>query len=78
MSSEDLETLRGASSRFAYGALRFRYAQALALNGDPNGAVSQMAIIRGMYGEVYYQACQAVLREELGKHPQFASLLHAG
>ena len=78
MSPEDIETLRSASSRFAFGALRFRYAQALALNGDPNGAVSQMAIIRGMYGEVYYQACKAVLREEGEKYPQFANLLRAG
>ena len=74
MSSEEMETLRSASSRFAYGALRFRYAQALALNGDPNGAVSQMAIVRGMYGEVYYAACKAALREQSGKYPQFANL----
>ena len=74
MSSEEMETLRSASSRFAYGALRFRYAQALALNGDPNGAVSQMAIIRGMYGEVYYAGCKAVLREQNAKYPQFANL----
>ena len=74
MSSEEMETLRSASSRFAYGALRFRYAQALALNGDPNGAVSQMAIVRGMYGEVYYEGCKAVLREQSAKYPQFANL----
>ena len=75
MSSDDIEILRSASSRFAYGALRFRYAQALALNGDPNGAVFQMAIIRGMYGEVYYAGCKAALREQSEKYPQLASLL---
>ena len=75
MSSEEIEMLRASSARFAYGALRFRYAQALALNGDLKGAVSQMATIRGMYGEAYYAGCKAALREQSGQYPLFATLL---
>lgn len=76
MSAGELETLRAVSSRFAYGAVRFRFAQALALNGDPQGARLQMAVINGMYGEQYYAACMQEL-EYLArtKYPQLATIL---
>ena len=76
MSASDMKTLRTVSSRFAYGAVRFRYAQALALNGDPQGARIQMAVIYGMYGEQYHSACMAELRElTVSKYPQLAAVL---
>lgn len=76
MSAADMETLRTVSSRFAYGAVRFRYAQALALNGDPRGAIDQLAIIHGMYGSQYYAACVAELQQLANtKYPQFAAIL---
>lgn len=62
MDAEELENLRKVSSRFAYGAVRFRYALALGLNGNPSEATSQMAILRGMYGDFYYQAAVGELR----------------
>jgi O-antigen ligase len=76
MPKADLENLRDASSRFAYGALRFRYAQSLALNGDPIAARKQLDIVRGMYGDVYYAACIAEIRRlQKEKYPQFAAVL---
>lgn len=76
MSKADLENLRKVSQRFAYGAVHFRYALALALNGDPVGANRQLAIIRGMYGEVYYAACKAEMRRlEKEKYPQLAAVV---
>ena len=76
MSAADMETLRTVSSRFAYGAVRFRYAQALALNGDPHGAIDQLAIIHGMYGSQYYAACVAELQQLANtKYPQLAAIL---
>ena len=76
MPKDELENLRKASERFAYGALRFRYAQALALNGNAAQASRQMAIIRGMYGDFYYAACKEELRRlEKEKYPQFAAVL---
>lgn len=75
MSSEEMETLRTSSSRFAYGALRFRYAQALALDGNPKEASHQMAIIRGMYGQTYFDACVAEIRRlQAEKYPQFSAI----
>jgi len=76
MSRADLDDLRKVSDRFAYGALRFKYAQALGLNGDPDGAVHQLAIIRAMYGDVFYAACQGALRRlQKEKFPQLAAVI---
>ena len=76
MPNADLENLRKASERFAYGAVRFRYVQALALNGDLPEANRQMKIIRGMFGEAYYAACKEEIRRlEKEKYPQFSGVL---
>lgn len=75
MSAEDLENLRKASLRFPYGSLSLRYAQSLGLNGDPSGATRQMAIIRGMYGEYYYQAAVNVLRTQQEKYPVLSEVI---
>jgi len=72
----ELENMRKISSRFAYGAVRFRYAQALGLNGNPVEASHQLAIIQGMYGEVYYAACKEEMhRLEKEKYPQLAAVV---
>lgn len=76
MAKADLENLRKVSQRFAYGTMNFRYALALALNGDSDGASRQMAIIRGMYGESYYAACKEEMRRlEKEKYPQLAAVV---
>ena len=76
MDKGEIENLRKASERFAYGALRFRYVQALALNGDVPEANRQMKIIRGMFGEAYYAACKEEIRRlEKEKYPQFSAVL---
>ena len=73
MAKEDLETLRVVSQRFADNVPHFRYALALALNGDPVAANYQLAIIRGLYGGKYYAACQGELqRLQKEKYPQLA------
>jgi hypothetical protein len=75
MSQADLEHLRLVSDRFPYGAIRFKYAQALGLNHDPEGAGKQMRIIRSMYGDFFYQACKEELsRLTAGKYPQLAAV----
>lgn len=76
MSKVDLENLRKVSQRFPYGAMHFRYVLALAVNGDPQGASHQMAIIRGMFGDFYYSACKEELRRlEKEKYPQLAAVV---
>jgi O-antigen ligase len=76
MSAAEVENLRKASLRFPYGSLSLRYALALGLNGDPAGASRQMAIIRGMYGDHYYQAAVSVMRElQREKYPELAQVI---
>jgi O-antigen ligase len=76
MAKNDLENLRKASLRFPYGSLSLRYTIALGLNGDPVGATRQMAIVRGMYGDYYYQAAVSVLREvQREEHPELALVI---
>ncbi len=76
MTAEELENLRKASLRFPYGSLGLRNALALGLNGDPAGATRQMAVIRGMYGEGYYQAAVSVLRDlQAEKYPELAKVI---
>lgn len=73
MSDQELENLRKVSLRFPYGSLGLRYALALGLNGNPTAATRQMAVIRGMYGEYYYQAAVSVLRElQHEKYPELS------
>ncbi|ABE46556.1 PglL family O-oligosaccharyltransferase [Polaromonas sp. JS666] len=76
MKPDDLENLRKASLRFPYGSLGLRYALALGLNGDPAGATRQMAVVRGMYGEYYYQAAVSVLRAvQQEKYPELSKVV---
>ncbi len=76
MKAEELENLRKASLRFPYGSLGLRYALALGLNGNPAGATHQMAVIRGMYGDYYYQAAVSVLRAlQQEKYPELSQVV---
>lgn len=73
ISHVELNNLRQVADRFAYGTIRFHYALALGLNGDPSGASRQMAIIYSMYGPVYYKACrEELLQQAQDKYPQLA------
>lgn len=74
MTADELETLRKTALRFPYGALSLRYALAMGLNGNPTGAQQQMAMIRGMYGEYYYQAAVGTLREMQEKYPELSAV----
>lgn len=76
MSSKELEILRATSLRFSYGSLALRNALALGLNGDPVAATLQMAVIKGMYGEVFYGAAVEALRsQERDKYPQLSKVV---
>jgi O-antigen ligase len=76
MSAKDLESLRQASERFAYGSLRFRFVRALALNGHLGEARRQMGVIRAVHGDFYHRACLDQLQEMVqGGQPGLAPLL---
>jgi len=73
MSQAELENLRRVSNRFAYGAIRFKYMLALALNDDPTGASKQLQIIYSMYGDFFYKSCKNELqRLSIEEYPELA------
>jgi O-antigen ligase len=75
MDTRQIDNLHEAALRFPYGILSLSYATALGLNGDPVGASHQLQIIRGMYGEHYYNASKGVLRTlENEKYPQLGAI----
>jgi O-antigen ligase len=76
VAQEDLEVLRTATQRFAYGSLRFRYVRALALSGDLVEARRQLGLIRAIHGAFFHNACLEQLRELAGGgQPALAALL---
>jgi hypothetical protein len=76
MSQSELNNLREVALRFPYAVMSLRYAVALGLNGDPAGATRQMAVVRGMYGKLYYrQAIDSLRRLEQEKYPQLKAVL---
>lgn len=62
MQAGDLENLRQVSKRFADNVPHCRYALALALNNDTQGAEDEFALIKGIYGSAYQRSCQSELR----------------
>jgi hypothetical protein len=74
MTNQQLEELREVAMRFPYGALCLRYATALALNGDPEGARRTMNIVLGMYGVGYYSAALEVWMQTAEIHPQLKAI----
>lgn len=73
MRSEELENLRLTSLRFPYGSLGYRYAIALGLNGSPEAATRQFAILRGLYGPEYYLSAVDALRQlQKDKYPELS------
>lgn len=75
MPAEELELLRRTAVRYAWSAPQYRYAIALALNGNENEAIRQLQVIRLMDGERMYARLKVGLRE-LGetKYPQLLTL----
>lgn len=75
MPAAALENLRMSSLRFPFSVLRVRYAVALGLNGDPDGARLQLAMARGMYGErLYRDAIVTVRNLERDKYPELSAV----
>ena len=73
MTPEQIDNLRRVTARFTYTPLALRYAIALGLNGEPERASYQFAVIRGKYGAAHYKAAVKVLRDlQQEKYPQLS------
>lgn len=71
MKPEEVELLRLASGRYSWAPLHFRYALALALNGQPELAARQMQLVKSLYGEkMYADALTDFHRLQQERYPQ--------
>lgn len=75
MGADELELARKVALRFPWPATQNRYAQSLALNGNPDEAIRQLRVMRALHGEAAYAQIKAgwtVLADE--KYPQLHAL----
>ncbi len=76
MSREQIDMLRKAAMRFPYGLLAYKYALALALNGDAPAASRQMRLIRDIFGARYYADSKASLKKlTKDKYPELDAVV---
>lgn len=54
MSAENMQTVKNAALYYPWSATQYRYAVALALNGNPIEAARQIRVIRYMWGDKVY------------------------
>jgi O-antigen ligase len=75
MAPDQLAQVRALALRYPWTATQYRYAVALALNGQPEEAIRQMQVIRAQRGERLYQRVRAQF-VELGstRHPELLRL----
>lgn len=75
MTTQQIESLREAASRFGYPAILLRYSEALALNGDKEKAEEQMLILKSMWGEKAYKQAKIQMNNRMsGRYPEIGSL----
>ena len=75
MSADEVELARKVALRFPWPATQNRYAQSLALNGNPQEAIRQLRVMRAMHGEANYAQIKAgwiTLASE--KYPQLRAV----
>ena len=75
MDPQDLGRLRALALRYPWLATQYRYAVALALNGQPQEAIRQLQVIRAQRGDRIYQRVRTQFIE-LGstRHPELLRL----
>lgn len=75
MPPEDIELLHRVAKRFPYGALTYRYIEALALNDQIHAAKNELKVLRGLYGARYYEAVKEDLTKRGNEHSALLLLL---
>lgn len=74
LTPEAMENLKEVSDRFAFSVLNYRYALALGLNGDPEGASRELAVIRGLYGANHFRGVVEDFEEMSRRYPQLKAV----
>jgi len=75
MSAEELYDLSRFAQRFTHPAALFKYAQALALNGQPDAAYQQLMLINNLHGAKVLLSAIYELEQLTEQHPETAPLL---
>lgn len=68
MPAAQLALLKKVALHYPWSATQYRYALALALNGNPAEAARQMQVLRAMHGERMYGAVRRQLEQLLAEH----------
>ena len=68
MRPEEIATLRRVADHYAWSGARYRYATALALNGDAAEASRQMRILRVQHGDELHDKLQGQLDAEVASY----------
>lgn len=76
MKIEEMALLERVAKRFPYGALTYRYVEALALNGKIDTAKEELHVLRGLYGPTYYKAIRVDIAERGESYPTMMQLLN--
>lgn len=63
MSAEAMQVVKNAALHYPWSATQYRYAVALALNGNPMEAARQLHVIRHMWGEKVYSGVKQKIGE---------------
>lgn len=75
MSRQAIQTVKDAALYYPWSATQYRYALALALNGNPVEAARQFRIMRLFWGEKFYVGIKAQVNELAGsKYPELHRL----
>lgn len=75
MSAEELDDVSRFAQRFTHPAALFKYAQALALNGQPDAAYQQLMLIKNLHGDNMLLSAIYELEQLTEQHPEVAPLL---
>jgi len=75
MSPEAMQLVKNAALHYPWSATQYRYAVALALNGDPVEAARQVQVMRRMWGEQLYEGVKMQINELADtKYPELHQL----
>lgn len=74
MSSEAMQVVKNAALHYPSSATQYRYAVALALNGNPVEAARQIQIMRRLWGERQYEGVKRQIDELATKYPELREL----
>lgn len=74
MTPEAMQVVKNAALHYPWSATQYRYAVALALNGNPMEAARQIQVMRRLWGERQYEGVKRQIDELAAKYPELRDL----